>query len=81
MLIHRRSGLLEPFEPPELTIDAAIDRGWELHGRLLEPKAEEYLQTTPGTPMFMDRLGYWWLGTPDRRWDSGWWGDGAAYAD
>ena len=47
MLIHRRSGLLEPFEPPELTIDAAIDRGWELHGRLLEPKAEEYLPTYP----------------------------------
>lgn len=27
--VHRRSGLLEPFEVPELTIDEAITRNWE----------------------------------------------------
>jgi hypothetical protein len=43
------SGLLEPFEVPDLTMEASISRGWELHGDLLEPRApeREYLTTTP----------------------------------
>jgi hypothetical protein len=38
-----------PFDPPELTMDAAIRRGWELDDddQLLVPKQEEYLPTYP----------------------------------
>jgi hypothetical protein len=48
--VSRRSGLLERFDPPELTIDAAIDRGWlppPPPGRLLAPRPEEFLVTHP----------------------------------
>jgi hypothetical protein len=51
----RGSGLLEPFAVPELTLDEAINRGWERHGALLEPKPEEYL---PAYPM-PDFTSYW----------------------
>lgn len=43
----RGSGLLEPFAVPELSLDEAINRGWERHGALLEPKSEEYLPAYP----------------------------------
>lgn len=68
--VTRRSGLLEPFEPPELTMDAAIDRGWERHGRLLEPKRqeEEYLQTYP-LPGFEVRS-YWGWGQGIIPWEN-----------
>jgi hypothetical protein len=66
--VTRRSGLLEPFEPPELTMDAAIERGWERHGALLEPKAEEYL---PAYPMPGSGLGsYWWWGQGIIPWEN-----------
>ena len=46
--VTRPSGLLAPFDPPELTIAGAIDRGWEMRadGRLMEPKPEEFLYTS-----------------------------------
>jgi hypothetical protein len=46
--VRRPSGLAVPFEPPELTISASIDRSCEIPegGRLLEPKQPEYLSTT-----------------------------------
>jgi hypothetical protein len=45
--VARQSGLLVPFEAPELTMEQAIDRGWARRpdGRLLRPKPEEYLPT------------------------------------
>jgi hypothetical protein len=45
----RQSGLLEQFDPPELSMEAAIDRGWRLRddGRLLERKPEKFLPTYP----------------------------------
>ena len=47
--VRRPSGLLVPFDPPELTLDKAIERNWQRRddGQLLEPKAEEYLPTYP----------------------------------
>jgi hypothetical protein len=47
--VARPSGLLVPFEPPDLTIDKAIERGWMLRedGLLMEPKPDEYLPTYP----------------------------------
>jgi hypothetical protein len=44
-----KSGLLEPFDVPELTLDAAVERGWELHGDLLGPRPLEqaFLTTRP----------------------------------
>jgi hypothetical protein len=52
VLVARASGLLAPFEVPELTIERAIERNWAMRGdgRLLEPKPkrEEYLFTFPG---------------------------------
>lgn len=42
-----KSGLLEPFTVPELTIDAAINRGWELVDELMEPRPPAYLYTSP----------------------------------
>lgn len=56
--VSRASGLLEPFTVPEITIDAAIDRGWERDGRLLLPRPAEFLPTYPlpgfGIPSGMD---------------------------
>jgi hypothetical protein len=47
--VARPSGLLAPFEVPELTIEQSIDRGWELSSvlQLMVPKPEEYLLTYP----------------------------------
>lgn len=47
--VRRASGLAVPFEPPELTVEKAIDRNWQLRedSRLLEPKPDEYLLTYP----------------------------------
>lgn len=46
----RRSGLLEQFDPPELTIAAALERGdWRRRASgLLEPAPLRYLTTDPG---------------------------------
>jgi hypothetical protein len=51
VLVARSSGLLAPFDPPELTIEQAIERGWERRadGRLMEPKPDEYLPAYPLT--------------------------------
>lgn len=47
--VRRASGLAVPFDPPEVTSEAAIERSWEFscEGRLLLPKRPEYLKTTP----------------------------------
>lgn len=46
--VTRRSGLLEPFTVPELTIDEAISRGWEQRGPLMQPKRDErFFRTFP----------------------------------
>ena len=49
MTLVRRGGLLVPFDVPELTIDDAIERGWQRRddGRLMEPKPDEYLPVYP----------------------------------
>lgn len=48
-LIRRPSGLLQPFDPPELSIGEAIERGWHLErgASLLLPNPIEYLPTFP----------------------------------
>jgi hypothetical protein len=43
----RGSVLLVPFDPPELTIGPAIDRGWERRGQLLLPRPESFLPAYP----------------------------------
>jgi len=45
----RASGLLEQFDPPELTMNAAIERQWtrQEDGPLLVPKPVEYLPAYP----------------------------------
>lgn len=63
--VTRRSGLLEPFTVPELTIDEAISRGWERRGPLLQPKRDE---------RFLPTLPRWWPSpwdwpTPRIPWD------------
>lgn len=67
--VHRpRSGLLMPFDVPEVTIDAAIERGWVRHGRLMEPKPEEFLYTSP---LWSQAVANWFYGqvVPQRpRW-------------
>jgi hypothetical protein len=65
--VKRGSGLLEPFEVPELTLDEAINRGWERHGRLMEPKHEELLPTYP----LWNPPRPWELHWPAIRWDDG----------
>lgn len=47
--VRRASGLVEPFDVPQLTVEAAIDRGWHRGGRLLEPAEPEgpWLVTYP----------------------------------
>lgn len=45
--VRRRSGLLEIFDPPELTISAAISRDWEKVGPILRPRPAEFLPTYP----------------------------------
>ena len=53
VLVHRASGLLEPFEVPELTIEAAIDRGWQLTSYgLMRTSEPVYLPVQP-RPGFM----------------------------
>lgn len=42
-LVSRASGLLEPFEVPELTMNASIGRSLEMRGGLLLPRRPEYL--------------------------------------
>lgn len=58
--VARPSGLLVAFDPPELTMDAAIRRGWQQDGRLLKPKAGELVKTTPG-PVWHSWDWYWSL--------------------
>jgi hypothetical protein len=43
------SGILEPRELPRLTLDEAIERGWQRRedGRLLMPRPPAYLPTYP----------------------------------
>jgi hypothetical protein len=55
---HGGSGLLEPFTVPELTIDAAISRGWELVDGLMEPRPPAYLCTFPPDPRLI--LNWYW---------------------
>lgn len=46
ILVHRKSGLVEPFDVPELTIEASIDRLCVPGpGLLLVPREPEYLPT------------------------------------
>ena len=46
--VGRASGLLVSFDVPELTLPAAIERGWEMGpGVLLLPRQPEYLPTYP----------------------------------
>lgn len=47
VLVRRASGLLAPFDVPELTPDAAIDRSWEMRGALLLPRQPAYLAAYP----------------------------------
>lgn len=62
--VARPSGVVVPFDVPELDIEHAIDRGWvrRYGGRLLEPKREEYLLTFPTYGPFVP--------TAMRCWDS-----------
>ena len=60
--VRRHSGLVVPFDVPELTICRAIDRNWQRRkdGRLMEPKPVEYLPTYPLDWMareLMDEIG------------------------
>lgn len=66
VLVHRTSGLLEPYEVPELTIGASIERSCELGtGGLLERKQPEYLPVgahvypLPGFEVKLRQL-WWW---------------------
>lgn len=68
--VRRASGLAVPFDPPELTIDAAIDRTRHLEEEsgLLLANEPEYLKITPYPPP----LGYaggigpaWWIDWPE----------------
>lgn len=47
--VRRRSGLAVPFEPPELSAEAAIGRSWHRPqgGALLLPKERQYLPAYP----------------------------------
>ena len=48
--VRRASGLVEPYDVPQLTLEAAVDRGWHRGGRLLEPDVPAggpWLQTEP----------------------------------
>jgi hypothetical protein len=47
--VTRPSGILAPFEVPELTMEQAIERNWARRagGRLLEPRPEERLPAYP----------------------------------
>jgi hypothetical protein len=47
--VARPSGVVVPFEPPELTMEQAIRRGWEMDDDdvLMVPKREEFLPTYP----------------------------------
>ncbi len=47
--VARPSGIAVPFEPPDLTVDAAIRRSWEMDDDdlLMVPKREEFLPTWP----------------------------------
>jgi hypothetical protein len=61
----RRAGreLLEPFKVPELTMDEAIRRGWELNDddRLMVPKRdEEFLKTSP---LWSQAVANWYFGS------------------
>jgi hypothetical protein len=49
--VHRPSGLLVAFDPPELTIEQAIRRRWEMDDDelLMIPKRREFLATRPLT--------------------------------
>lgn len=71
--VKRRSGLLEPFEVPELAIDDAIERNWvrSEDGRLMEPRPPEYLYTSP---LWSDAVANWFYGTQVRRFGGYWWG-------
>ena len=64
--VRRPSGLAVPFEPPELTMDASIDRSCETSDSgLMVPKQPEYLPTYPA-----DRP---WMFAPARiPWDDKW---------
>ena len=65
------SGLLEPFEVPELTIDDAIDRNYVRRqgGRLMEAKPEKFLYTSP---LWSPAISNWFYS--QRRFDDYWWG-------
>lgn len=45
--VTRPSGLLEPFDPPELTMEASIDRSMEVRDGLYQRRETEYLPTRP----------------------------------
>lgn len=46
--VARKSGLAVPFDPPELTMEASIERACVVgDSGLLEPKSEEYLPVYP----------------------------------
>lgn len=47
--VRRPSGLVVEFTPPEVTVEAAIERSWEIrpYGLLLEPKRPTYALTYP----------------------------------
>lgn len=72
ILVHRRSGLVEPFDPPELTIEASIDRSTVMDGLLLVPRQPEYLRTKPGFWEAIDALPQPWGWGPARiPWEPG----------
>lgn len=58
--VHRDSGLLEPFEVPELTMEASIDRSMEIDGALLVPRQPEYLPTFAGMVQALSGLPVPW---------------------
>jgi hypothetical protein len=68
--VRRPSGLTVPFEPPELTIGASIERSCETSdGGLMVPKQPEYLPTYPvyNVPAVI-RAWHSWADYYDHRW-------------
>lgn len=59
--VSRPSGLLVKFDPPGLTMAAAIDRGWERRAALMLPRPEEFLPTYPMPSSFADAGRVSWL--------------------
>ena len=61
--VARPSGLLVAFDPPELTMDAAIRRGWEMDDDdlLMVPKRDEkWMQTFSATRAILNWYEHEW---------------------